>query len=734
MYLFLVAIQALSVIFLIFESGYSFSKTNADIHKYLFLNCVATLVNNAGYLMQMISRTEGEYMVSLKMSYLGRAWIPFSLFMFAMFLCNINVKRYIIVGLSSFHAITFLLVLTSRWHKLYYTSYTYVRDNALFPYVKCGHGIWHTIYSVAMLAYIMFGVSQLIYVTYKEKNARAKKRLLFVTLAMTVESAGFIVNLTGVTGGYDTTALGYTIGTLFMYIAIFKYNLLDTLQLARDYALDELSEAIMAVNADGRIEYINKPAKEILSRRSFDVEQCMVEMEKAVAANEPLRLDGRVYTAEERDLLDGDDVRGKVYVLLDDTDHYQYMQDLKEQKEIAENANASKSAFLSIVSHEIRTPMNAVVGMTDLILRDKEKLPDKHVKYLKNIRNSGASLVMIVNDILDQSKIESGKMEIVDAVYELRPMISDVEMIIENRVGSKPVKIEVEIADDVPKFMVGDSLRIRQILINLMNNSVKFTEVGYVRLSIDMVKSEEGRSMIKFSIKDSGQGIRPEDLKRLGQAFSQVNTAKNHSIEGTGLGLYITKEFIQMMGGQLSVISEYGKGSEFYFSIWQGISNGMDESGESVTKQAWKVDEDFYAPDARILVVDDTEVNLLITKELMAPIKMTIDTVTSGEKAIEAVKSNRYDLVFMDYMMPYMDGVETTKRIRSLDGDNEEITEYYRQVPIIALTADSSENVRNSLVSAGIDDFTDKPVEIKRLKAILLKWLPKDKIKAEVQG
>jgi len=372
--------------------------------------------------------------------------------------------------------------------------------------------------------------------------------------------------------------------------------------------------------------------------------------------------------------------------------------------------------------------MNAVIGMTDLLLRDSESLSDKQEKYLKNISTSGQSLVMIVNDILDQSKIEAGKMEIIEQPYEIRPMADDVKLIIENRIGSKPIHLIYEIEDDVPQYLIGDSLRIRQILINLMNNAVKFTETGYIRLKVEVTDEKSGSRLLRFSVKDSGQGIRPEDLSKLGQAFTQVDTKKNHSKEGTGLGLSISRDFISMMGGLLEVTSEYGKGSEFYFEIWQGIANGLNSNDSVVMKQPWQTDTEFRAPEARVLIVDDAELNLMITEELLKPVGMTVDVAQSGETALEMIEKNHYHAIFMDYMMPYLDGVETTKLIRKLALEKKD--DYYKYVPIIALSGDTSDSTRESFMCAGIDDFTEKPVEVKKLKKLLLKWLPKELIKS----
>ena len=540
----------------------------------------------------------------------------------------------------------------------------------------------------------------------REQNAYAKRQLLYVFIGILFESACFIINLLDLTGNYDTTVMGYAIGTIFMYIAIFKYGLLDTSQLAKEYVIDGVSEAIFAVNNLNELEYYNKPAEQLIenienTENINNGKNKIIDLiESAIDSHEPIKVGNRIYAPERKELFDAHAQKGKVFVLVDETDHFKYMEELKEQIDIAEAANQSKSRFLSIVSHEIRTPMNAVVGMTDLLLRDE--LTEKQRKYLTNIKNSGAALIMIINDILDLSKIEAGKMEIVEDEYALRELVNDVEMIIENRIGGKPIHLLINIDDKIPETLIGDGLRIRQIIINLMNNAVKFTESGYIQLLIQIEEERDESYLLRFVVKDSGQGIKEEDLVKLGQAFSQVDTKKNHSKEGTGLGLSISKDFIARMGGELKVNSVYGKGTEFYFFIEQKIRNAENENSDSV-KCAWKPTE-FTIPNTRMLIVDDTRIKLLIAEEIVSPLKVTTDTAESGEVALKKIKENIYDIIFMDYMMPQMDGVETTDKIRKMEG------EYFKNVPIIALTGDTSDRTQDMFKAAGKNDFLEKPI------------------------
>ena len=744
----ILCIQWLSIFVLALESAYIFFNWKTRGQSYLFVYCMAALINNVGYLMIMtvgggqVMDAESASVTALmaaKFCYLGKTWIPISFFAMVMEICEFRIQKKVYAILVTVHMLIFLVVLSNDYHHLYYTDRKWISDG-LFSHNVYGHGLLYSSYTVLLFLYIIFGTIVLIrrYVNDKDASSRKLYRNLFI--AIFAMSGGLVAYYAKITGGYDATVLGYAVTAVVLFFAIFKQHLMDTLTLVRDYAIDNLSEGIIATDRRGRVIYHNRPMEAIYGNVDTEAECVIDEVAAHLESGDVIHKEDHIYEPSCNPLYRGDAISGKLYVLSDVTARYRHMEELQEQKEIAEEANESKSAFLSVVTHEIRTPMNAVIGMTELLLRESDELNSKQEKYLRNIKNSGEALVMIVNDILDQSKIEAGRMEIVEDAYEIRPMAEDVKMIIENRIGSRPVRLIYEIDDDVPQFLVGDSLRIRQILINLMNNAVKFTEAGYIRLGIDVTEVDKGRRLLKFSIKDSGQGIRPEDLSKLGEAFVQVDIKRNHSKEGTGLGLSISRDFISMMGGQLEVASEYGKGSEFYFSIWQGVAAGIDlRSHTGLNRQPWQQDEKFVAPDARILIVDDSDLNLMIARELLKPVNMmAIDTVKSGEQAIDIVKKNRYDIIFMDYMMPYMDGVETTEKIRreTDNPDNDEgFREYIRTVPIVALSGDDSEAAKDKFFRAGINDFIEKPVNPQKLKKMLIKWLPGEMIRpAEQQG
>ena len=398
---------------------------------------------------------------------------------------------------------------------------------------------------------------------------------------------------------------------------------------------------------------------------------------------------------------------------------------MKELKDQAESANEAKSIFVSNMSHEIRTPMNAIVGLTEVMLRKEWEEEDE--KYLLNIQSSGKALLKLINDLLDFSKIEAGKFEISEDVFDLAQMMRDIQMIGMTRIGEKDVSLVMDIEEEIPRLLYGDGLRIRQVILNIMNNAVKYTEKGTVTLTVRQQKREAEKIQLYVSVKDTGQGIRKEDQKRLFDAFTQVDIKKNQGKEGTGLGLAISRQLVEMMGGELFVESEYGAGSNFYFTFWISAQSSetvgnFAQLKEQTQEEAQEEVFNFTAPKAAILLVDDNEINQEVAKALLEPFEMHIDLASDGQQALEQIQKKHYDLVFMDHYMPVMDGIEAVKRIRSLPDA------YYQKLPVVALTADAVQGVQEEFLAAGMNDFASKPIEMQDVSRVLRRWLPKEKI------
>ena len=404
------------------------------------------------------------------------------------------------------------------------------------------------------------------------------------------------------------------------------------------------------------------------------------------------------------------------------------MTEIMEAKEKAENADKAKSNFLANMSHEIRTPMNAISGMAEFILRDSAD--EEARKNAAMIKSATKSLIAIINDILDFSKIESGKMEIINETYSLSSLVNDVATMIRIRLEDKKVSLKTDVDPELPDKLYGDEGRIKQILINLLNNAVKFTNQGEITFTMGFSKMSEDRIRLLISVADTGIGIKEEELGRIFDSFTQADTKRNRSIEGTGLGLAISRKLVSMMGGELRVSSEYGKGSVFSFDIvnevkdWRPIGN-LSESMKNARLDAYETM--FYAPKAKILVVDDNKLNLKVAQGILKPYGIIPDCVESGAEALIAAQKCEYDLIFMDHMMPVMDGVETMQKLRKMEGGAD--------MRIVALTANALSGVEAQYTEAGFDGFLAKPIEPKEMEALLHKMLPEEYIqKAEADA
>ncbi len=390
---------------------------------------------------------------------------------------------------------------------------------------------------------------------------------------------------------------------------------------------------------------------------------------------------------------------------------------LREAKLQAELANQAKSDFLANMSHEIRTPMNAISGITEFIIRDAK---DEDVRAsAMQIKNACNSLLAIINDILDFSKIEAGRMDLSYAPFQLSSLLDDVSVMIFFRLGDKPVEFIIDADENIPYLLNGDEVRIRQILINLLTNAAKFTHEGEIKLTLGYNKTENPDVVhITGSVSDTGIGIKEEDLAKLFSSFSQVDTKRNRSVEGTGLGLAISQRLARMMGGNIDVESVYGKGSTFKFDIYCRVLDwtpmGGIQCGMPGNDELFEVC--FQAPKARVLAVDDNKVNLQVIGGFLALYGIETDKAESGQEALDKTAVGRYDLIFMDHMMPVMDGVETMQKIREKGIDS----------PIVALTANAISGVREMYLSLGFQAFVAKPIELEKLDKVLREFLPKE--------
>ncbi|MCR5746080.1 MAG: response regulator [Lachnospiraceae bacterium] len=400
--------------------------------------------------------------------------------------------------------------------------------------------------------------------------------------------------------------------------------------------------------------------------------------------------------------------------------------ELVEAVKTAETASEAKSAFLSNMSHEIRTPINAILGLDEMILR--EGTDEKMLEYAHNIKIAGNTLLSLVNDILDSSKIEAGKMDIIPVDYDFSSVLNDLLHMIKPKIEEKGLELIFNIDDNIPSIMNGDEIRIKQIMTNILTNAIKYTETGTITLNVGYEKLSDTRVAFLVSVKDTGIGIKQDDMERLFSAFQRVDEARNRTIEGTGLGLNITRKLLRLMDSELKVKSKYGEGSEFYFRLeqdvvkWDPIGDYLDAYKKALGKMK-KYKEKFTAPNALVLVVDDTPMNLVVFEGLLKQTEVHVDKASSGKECLEKTQVKKYDLIFLDHRMPEMDGIETLKNLK-MQKDNPNL-----ETPVISLTANAVSGSREMYIEAGFDDYITKPIMTDKLEALMIRLLPAEKVR-----
>lgn len=410
-------------------------------------------------------------------------------------------------------------------------------------------------------------------------------------------------------------------------------------------------------------------------------------------------------------------------ILCESVEKARLASELEKAKTEAENANRAKSQFLARISHEIRTPINSVLGMNEMIIRESSESNIR--QYAEDVKDSSVLLLSLINEILDSSKIESGKMELVPVNYEVSSLLNDVYNMINIKSREKGLELVFDIDSNIPECCFGDDKRIRQILINLLTNAVKYTEKGTVTLGVNFRKDGEN-AVFRYSVKDTGIGIKKEDIGKIYDEFQRIDITRNKNVEGTGLGMPIVQKLLKLMNSEIVIESEYEKGSEFSFELVQKIisdkpvGNFRERVADASDRKESRTS--FVAPEATILVVDDYRMNLKVFKALMKQTKANILEAESGQACLEILKNKHVDLVFLDHMMPGMDGIETLYKIRE-----EKLCE---GVPIIMLTANAIAGDRGKYIAEGFNDFLSKPIIVEKLNAMVVKYLPKNLVQS----
>ena len=644
---------------------------------------------------------------------------------------NIKIPQWVIHLLLVVNMGFYVMIATVDYHHLYYKDYWLAPSKAnLNGYtLEISPAPMYYVYMAFLLAEIMTTIGIIISSYCSQRSMPNKGKIHFLMIAAMLSPMLLLsLRILKILKGDDPTPLGILLSCIFMSIAVVKYGLFDPVKNAKNYIIDNLKEAVIVTDADHRFLFLNSMADKIIT--SINKEQGYSTDDKIYAfiqgSQDFFDWKDRHYQVEETVLKDNELIQGYMMTIVDVTKIIEQNHLMKRLVLQTEDANRAKTNFVSNMSHEIRTPMNSIVGITEILLRSRHS--PKEQEYLLNIQSSGRVLLTIINDVLDCSKMEAGKMQLFDEPYDTCSLFHDLRISMENRIGHSGLELIYDIDQDIPCKLKGDMGRIRQVIINLVNNAIKYTEKGSVRFSVHVRQKNTDKVMLYYEVADTGIGIRKEDQKILFDAFQRMEMDRNRYVEGTGLGLTISQNLVNMMGGVIEVESEYGKGSRFFFTIEQTIIDPTPVSAVNYNGQKDNVTEKeaeclFIAPEAHILLVDDNELNLVVAKELLKPLRMQIDTAENGLQAVKMVRGSQYDLVLMDHMMPVMDGIEAAKAIRALPEDK------YQKLPIIALTANAMVDARKEFLNAGMNGFVAKPIDFARICNQLKLWLPKDLVR-----
>lgn len=687
-----------------------------------------TLIQNAGYLLELTAPTMEAAIVAVKVQYIGSLIIPVCYCYFIFSYCFMDAPEAILHVLEIIDVLILGMVLTCDSHSLYYRRIEWLTDTNGHGFLNLTYGPFYWVFMLCSLA-IPYTLSlyALIRVCIQKPEYTGDRKYRLVLVLSVLPVIALLSYALKLVYTYDPTPLVLGLVLSSVVILIWSRKVYDFSSLASTILLDSMADGVIALDDQERIASFNPAATEIFSDlKSRPIGRHIDELNDfpngmLEEGQKEFFLNEHYYQGHTQPILDkSGKCKGYVVLILDVTETTSYIEEIKRVRVQAEEANIAKSAFLANMSHEIRTPMNAIVGLSDILM--EESRGRKVYGYASDIKAAAKNLLALINDILDLSKVEAGRMELISTEYHLKRLVDEVLNMMDVVASQRGLILESEFDMSVPCRYLGDEGRIKQILINLISNAIKFTAQGYVRVSISGAPEGDGNAeRLTFRVEDSGCGIRKEDLPGIFDNFRQVDSKRNRSVEGTGLGLSITKHLVEMMDGSIKIESVYGKGSTFTVNILQKIKDHRPLL--EVPDTAVPSDErltPFCANDCRVLVVDDNRINLKVAQGFLQSYGLNITNACSGPEAIELVKKNRYDIIFMDHMMPKMDGIEAVSIIRSQCGDNG------RLPVIIALTANAMEGVKDMFLKNGFQDFISKPLERRPLHELLLRWIPEE--------
>ena len=637
--------------------------------------------------------------------------------------CNMPVKKRAIQIAFVGTIIMASLLMSNKFHHLVYTPIGIGYDFAV-PYMIMDVGILWAALSLGMVAIMLAGIWK-IYRKMKVSGDEERVRLFILMIAVLIPMLGFIVKRYVMNDRLDTVIVGFIVSSMIFFLLVRKYGMLDTVQIAREAIVENTQEGLIVVDTDYNVLYTNPVAKKFYPK----IDELNTLKEKEKLKEFFLHPEG-VYNEQNTywevrvsSLYEEKKLRGYMAWIFDMSFINEYTNEILHLKDEAEKANHAKSLFLANMSHEIRTPMNAILGFSELILQEKNN-PVLTQEYASDIKRSAKNLLHIINEVLDFSKIEAGKAEIIEENYYIQSLLEDVSLIAAHQAAEKKLTYIPRIDKTLPCQLKGSAKSIHEILTNILNNAVKYTRYGKVALDVSCKERKGNIVQLQFVVNDTGIGMKKEDVEKIFEKFSQFDTTTNRNVEGTGLGMSIVKALVEQMCGEIHIDSEYGMGTKITILLEQEVVDarpigevhlGMEELEKKGRRQE-------FTTTAKILVVDDNETNLKVTTGLLKRYGVQADTADSGFAAIEQIANQEYDIVFLDHMMPEMDGVETMYKIREMEDGK------YKDLTIIALTANAISGVKEQMIAHGFTGYLSKPIDVEKLERSIIKNLPKEMI------
>lgn len=695
------------------------------LSKLMLLIGNAVLVQNFAYLQELNATVFEEAMTAIRVEYLGNCIILPVFLIFVARFCNIKLPKILKMLLILFNIFVAFNVWLFPRSRMFYAEAAFVSEGA-FPHFETVKTPLYIIYMSVSAVELLASLTIVIISIVKEKKKHRRFHLFFLMAAIVMPIIALVGGYTGITSEFDPIPSGAALCVTVFGVANIFQHLLDISSIASENILKNMDELLIVVDASyGFVDANEKAKAQFESLKNLKIGQKITD-ERIIGFIEgknigEFSIGQRTYNLHVSQIQEDNNIYGYAIELFDNTYKKIQYERMAELKEEADRANVAKSEFLAKMSHEIRTPINTICGMNEMILRESNE--DTIKMYASDVQNSANILLGIISEILDMSKIESEKMEIVPDEYNLAKLLRETLEIYKLRAREKNLKFETEIASTLPSGLYGDELRIHQILDNILSNAFKFTPKGSVKLKINgTIKGSEIR--ITFTVKDTGVGIKPEELGKIFEKFERLGSTTSRNIEGAGLGLCIVSNLLELMDSKLNVKSVYGEGSEFSFTIKQYIVNAtpIGNVEESIKKALSKYDYKvpFTAPQAKILIVDDREMNRKVFKSLLKQTKMQIFEADCGAKCIDMVMRNHYDIIFLDHMMPEMDGIETFRRMKALPNS------MCKETPVIMLTANAIAGAKEEYMKEGFNDFLTKPIILKNLEPMIERFLPKE--------